>query len=277
MVGIIRVATWNLGYGSLQSPSRNSTNKVRAALEYMSGKGVDIVIAQEIFNPNSIQDIYPHQIYSEIPHKNPSGTGVWGNIDFSTDAENNGNDQKWGTAVLAKSNFHLEKFVPDGNKCKYYNTAYPGSVTIAQIANTDIAIISMYGKKIYDYEWVTNYSYLANLHRCLSDMAPLLDRFYSPKRFIIAGDWNASPQFDTRTSSKNYNFFERLVNFDLKDCLGHFPDGNYETTYKNSGQLDWMFASKKLIIKNSYVDYSKEVEDLSDHRPIITEIELEEI
>ena len=157
-----------------------------------------------------------------------------------------------------------------------YSTAYPGSMTVAQIAGTDIAVISMYGKNVYDYEKVTAFSYLANLHRCLSDTAPLLDGFSSAKRFIIAGDWNAGPQWDKEKSRKNFNFFERLATFDLKDCLRHFPDGGYETTFKHNGnrQIDWMFASQTFPAHNPHVDYAAEIEDLSDHYPIIAEFEI---
>lgn len=270
MVRILRAATWNFGYGSVGSPSKNNKTKVQKALEYLRKNNVDIVLAQEIFDPNELRRLYPNQIYSDVPVYNPQGQGLWGAMDFSIDTRNNNSRPKWGTAILAAENVNLSKI-----ELKY-STAYPGSMTVAQIAGTDIAVISMYGKNVYDYEKVTAFSYLANLHRCLSDTAPLLDGFSSAKRFIIAGDWNAGPQWDKGKSRKNFNFFERLVTFDLKDCLGHFPDGGYETTFKHNGnrQIDWMFASQAFTVHNPHIDYVAEIEDLSDHYPIIAEFEI---
>lgn len=270
MVRILRAVTWNFGYGSVGSPSKNNKMKVQKALEYLRKNNVDIVLAQEIFDPNELRCLYPNQIYSDIPVYNPQGQGLWGVMDFSIDTRNNNSCPKWGTAILAAENVNLNKI-----ELKY-STAYPGSMTVAQIAGTDIAVISMYGKNVYDYEKVTAFSYLANLHRCLSDTAPLLDGFSSAKRFIIAGDWNAGPQWDKGKSRKNFNFFERLATFDLKDCLRHFPDGGYETTFKHNGnrQIDWMFASQTFPAHNPHVDYAAEIEDLSDHYPIIAEFEI---
>lgn len=271
MVSILRAATWNFGYGSAGSPSRGCKPKVQKALEYLQKNNVDIVLAQEIFDPYELRSIYPNQIYSDIPIYNPQGQGIWGAIEFSADTRNNNKRPKWGTAILAAKNINLNKI-----ELKY-NTSYPGTITIAQIAETDIAVISMYGKNIYDYEKVTAYSYLANLHRCLSDMAPLLDGYSSAQRFIIAGDWNAGPQWDNRKSRKNFNFFERLATFGLKDCLGHFPDGEYEMTFKHNRnrQIDWMFSSPQLNIREAHVERSFEIEDVSDHYPIITEFDIE--
>ena len=231
---------------------------------------MDIILAQEIFEPSELRRLYPNQIYSDVPVYKPQGQGLWGAMDFSIDTRNNNSRPKWGTAILAAENANLKKI-----ELKY-NTAYPGSMTVAQIAGTDIAVMSMYGKNVCDYEKVTAFSYLANLHRCLSDTAPLLDGFSSAKRFIIAGDWNAGPQWDKGKSRKNLNFFERLATFDLKDCLGHFPDGGYETTFKHNGnrQIDWMFASQPFTVHNPHVDYTAEIEDLSDHYPIIAEFEI---
>lgn len=267
MVGILRVATWNLGYGS---PKQYDLEKLPKSLQYLKEHNVDIVLAQEIPDAESFRHIYPNHFYSYIPIYNPEGTGIWGNFNFSEDTRNNNHRPKWGTAVLASNKINLSRL-----ELKY-NTAYPGSMTIAQIIGTDIAVISMYGKNTYDYDNITGYSYLANLHRCLSDAAPLLDRFFSVQRFVIAGDWNAGPQWDKGVSRKNFNFFERLTTFDLKDCLGHFPDGGYETTFKHNGnrQIDWMFASQSLLVQKSYVDYAAEIEELSDHYPIITEFEI---
>ncbi|MFR6465146.1 MAG: hypothetical protein ACLUQJ_06565 [Alphaproteobacteria bacterium] len=48
MVRILRAATWNFGYGSVGSPSKNNKTKVQKALEYLRKNNVDIVLAQEI-------------------------------------------------------------------------------------------------------------------------------------------------------------------------------------------------------------------------------------
>ena len=179
MVRILRAATWNFGYGSVGSPSKGNKTKVQKALEYLRGNNVDIVLAQEVFDPEELRCFYPNQIYSDIPVYNPDGHGIWGAIDFSADTRNNNSPFKWGTAILAAENVNLEKI-----ELKY-NTTYPGSMTVAQIAGTDIAVISMYGKNVCDYEKVTAFSYLANLHRCLSDTAPLLDGFSSAQDLLL--------------------------------------------------------------------------------------------
>ena len=152
MVRILRAATWNFGYGSVGSPSKNNKTKVQKALEYLRKNNVDIVLAQEIFDPNELRRLYPNQIYSDVPVYNPQGQGLWGAMDFSIDTRNNNSRPKWGTAILATENVNLSKI-----ELKY-STAYPGSMTVAQIAGTDIAVISMYGKNVYDYEKVTAFS-----------------------------------------------------------------------------------------------------------------------
>ena len=139
MVRILRAVTWNFGYGSVGSPSKNNKTKVQKALEYLRKNDVDIVLAQEIFDPNELRCLYPNQIYSDIPVYNPQGQGLWGVMDFSIDTRNNNSRPKWGTAILAAENVNLKKI-----ELKY-NTAYPGSITVAQIAGTDIAVMSMYG------------------------------------------------------------------------------------------------------------------------------------
>lgn len=100
MVRILRAATWNFGYGSVGSPSKNNKTKVQKALEYLRKNNVDVVLAQEIFDPSELRCLYPNQIYSDIPVYNPQGQGLWGAMDFRsiraiTIAALNGERQYW--------------------------------------------------------------------------------------------------------------------------------------------------------------------------------------
>ena len=143
----------------------------------------------------------------------------------------------------------------------------------------------MYGKLIHRND--TAELYLSNLHRCLSDLSTLfvrdkVQRKQGINHFVLAGDWNSSPQFeDTRAMQKN--FFERLFLFGLKDCTGslsfengRLKENGYKKTYfgQNSDvQDDWLFADKGLYdtLKEPAGTYEKI--DCSDHYPIVAEIE----
>jgi len=136
---------------------------------------------------------------------------------------------------------------------------------------TPVSLISMYGLQ----DKATN-SYVANLHRYLSDLMPILQG--QGRRVIIGGDWNADLQLDGRngnTTNANRLFFERLADFGLTDCLAPWVQYPVQTHRHISNteypwQLDHIYATQaiaKAVVSGRVVD-TPEVREISDHNPI---------
>ena len=134
-----------------------------------------------------------------------------------------------------------------------------------------VSLISMYGTK----DQVGD-SYVANLHRFLSDLTPILKD--KRRSIIIGGDWNADLQLDGKNgNSKNANrlFFERLKDFGLQDCLEASVRYPVQTHRHNSDisfpwQLDHIYATS--VIANKVTDArvidTPHIREISDHNPI---------
>lgn len=257
----MKIATWNMGYGSPTSPSRKDKDAIYKAIKHLMSPeaGVDVLLMQEVYAPGTENN---RNVFTEVPKNKPKS---WGGTKGKDTSEN-----KWGTAV-----FSADK--PLEEVRLNINTSYPGTITIAKRDN--IAFISMYGKAI-NYQKDMQEYYVQNLHRCLSDLSslflyPKLQKEHGITDFVIAGDWNIGPQFDREENKSASNFFERLAGFGFKDCLGNYPGGDYAETLRGSPkQIDWMFATDGLMKakKNAYVD--RKAEGYSDHFPIIAEFDV---
>ena len=268
----MKIVSWNLNFGSRRDRSKLDFVNV------LDDIGADVLLAQEMFVPAECPTgqvveadkfgRFKYCLFNEIPTNRPVNN--WNGSGEKTPA-----DKQWGTAILSKE--PLEKV-----ELKF-STAYPGTVSVAKVK--DLCLISMYGKMIHWDD--TTELYLANLHRCLSDLTTLFVRDevqenQGIKHFVIGGDWNSSPQFE-ETRAMQKNFFERLFLFGLKDCTGslsfengRLEENGYKKTYfgkntKKDVQDDWLFADKGLELKKPAETY--EETDCSDHYPIIAEFE----
>ncbi len=262
-----KIAIWNFGFGSLGgSPSFKKKEIVVEALQYANSIGCTSILAQEICNLSGLQnfkDIYPYSIYYTVPNDKPEG--IWGGR-AGNDIKNCGDSQQWGTAILSKNplkTIHLE-----------INTAYPGTMILAIDEINHIGLISIYGKRIGNEEYVTN------LHRCLSDLTAVLNDPCASNGFILGGDLNIGSLRTEKISARSGIVIERIHNLGFIDCGD--PTAPYTCTYHGGNvdrqsQVDWSFASKKLPTKlKSYatIDNSLKAKALSDHYPIIMEFNL---
>jgi exonuclease III len=174
--------------------------------------------------------------------------------------------RKWGSAVVTRG-------LPI-RKVEFKNT-YPGSVVMAEVTlpNGEIlTVISLYGKFSKE-DYVT-----AMLHRVLSDLTLLLHGDRNKRQFIIAGDYNASTQWDERYHHRDPShkiFFDRLEDFGLVDCT-YQKHGRHIQTNRHSRsdfpwQNDYIHASKslaKMLVSCEVLDDAL-VRELSDHNPVI--------
>ena len=155
-----------------------------------------------------------------------------------------------------------------------------GAIMTARLSvekKTTISLICMYG-----IEDKASNSYVANLHRYLSDLTPILNG--RRRNIIIAGDWNADLQLDGKngnTASANRLFFERLTDFGLRDCLASSVQYPIQTHRHNSDvnfpwQLDYIYANPTIVSKitNARVVDTQQIRENSDHNPIEIEIEI---
>jgi len=151
------------------------------------------------------------------------------------------------------------------------------TATLSAQKNTPISLISMYG-----IEDKASKSYVANLHRYISDLTPILkDR---RRNIVIGGDWNADIQLDGRngnTANANRLFFERLKDYGLQDCLASSVEYPVQTHRHNSDvdfpwQLDYIYASSAIAnrITDARVIDTPQIREISDHNPIEVVIEM---
>lgn len=275
MANLLKIVTWNLGYGSLGSVSLNNKETVRKALAYCHGKGAHVVLAQEMYIPSGVADgeitafdsIYKYCIFNTIPKDRPEDVKWKGRAGM--DAKNANDSRKWGTAILSTLPLENADNV-------IINEAYPGTITAAKI--NDLNLISMYGKRGMDKistdgKKVGEYSYQEMLNFCIKDLKNAL----SAKRVVIAGDWNIGHLKNEVMSKESEAVIQRIAAFGLNDNLGLTE---YHKTYHGCGtgresQVDWVFVSKALAdCSKSCIDATPGVEAYSDHYPLITDLRI---
>ena len=215
----------------------------KAAWTYLTMEiSADIMLLQE-FAPQSQTDDQYSVLYREI-----------------------GGKRKWGSAVATRG-------LPI---CEVkFNNSYPGAVIAADVHLPDggvLTVISLYG--MFDEEnYVT-----AALHRVLSDLTLLLHKDRNKRLFVIAGDYNASKQWDEVYRNQypaHRIFFERLEDFGLVDCtMQYFQKPVQTNRHANSNfpwQNDYIHVSKKLAVnlESCEVKDDSRVRELSDHNPVI--------
>jgi endonuclease/exonuclease/phosphatase family metal-dependent hydrolase len=238
----LKVATWNMAHWTHAPDSRR-------AWEFLDREvSADILLVQEALPPADRRN----------------ERCVWRAI---------GGSRRWGSGVLTNQ-LPLTEVPLERND-------YPGCLTVAEVALPDgssLVAVSIYG--ILDNQ---GYS-ITTLHRMLSDLTHLLEgklRSGGRPAVILAGDLNASSQFDDNYGSKSHRiFFERLKAFGLIDCQGPFTNDRPRTLRHNRSEFPWVndyvFASEKLARKvTEHVVIEKpETVSLSDHNPVVVTFDL---
>ena len=125
------------------------------------------------------------------------------------------------------------------------------------------------------------------LHRKLSDISPLLwnKLDIEASHVLIAGDLNHDRKMDQHKSFRRPNsevfdgVFSRFEGFGLVDLLSRdYADGvsTFEAVRGGaSWQLDHAFASRALAVRiSTWVDDSSETRPLSDHRPVVIDLDI---
>jgi len=118
----------------------------------------------------------------------------------------------------------------------------------------------------------------------LSDLTWLLDgQTDIDKKFLLAGDFNNHRVMDVKLGRKGTRnseiLFDRILNFNLVDCIAlHYPEG-IQTYRHNRGkfpwQLDHLYCSNKGFGELSSLEVieNAEILKLSDHNPVIATFE----
>lgn len=191
------------------------------------------------------------------------------------------NYERWGTGIYSKK-YHI-RHLP-------VQSVHPGAFVVAEASITDglkLTIISLYG--LFEYVGSDMYS-TTTLHRMLSDLTGVLNGHMGGKRKIIfGGDLNASLQWDNEYGGRAHHiFFDRLANFNLENCwrqpdgLAQKPDIFVQTLRHPRSKIPWQndyFFISKALSPNLKGDgcralYDEDIERLSDHNPVLIELEL---
>ncbi len=235
----IKFATWNMAHWSHRNLSKDSW-------KYFSRDiGADILLFQEA---------YPD--YSIIKED----CTVWNEI---------GGSRPWGSGVYS------EKFKI---KEQSFKNSLFGAVVASDVEikpDFKLIVISLYAmfEKLFGQAWC-----IPNLHRIFSDLTEILENPSSKHRVVIAGDFNASLQFDEAYGVNSHRiFFERLKEFGLHNCFDDYFDDFVQThrhpQSKKPWQNDYFFISNKLkkSLVNCEVLDNENVREFSDHNPVIIE------
>lgn len=248
----IRIATWNMAYWSHKSILEEAWN-------YFLSLDADIFLFQEARRPEKL---------------NNESNFIWHSAGESSGRKD------WGTGIYSKKYELTEELgdsIPEWNK--------KGCGELCVIANTlvgskKLTLISMYGRM----DKIGNVSYsIANLHRILSDLTGIFNGHMEGKRnIILAGDLNASLQFDQQYGGQAHKiFFERLRDFKLENCFELNGNKDFIQTlrFPNSEinwQNDYFFISKSISsgFSNCEVVDNDSVRKFSDHNPVIITLEV---
>ncbi len=207
----------------------------------------------------------------------PEGCGFTGthrNID------ERGAKRRWGNTSAVAEGFTLEDVTLE--------TSYSGSLVNSLITTPQgmrLGVVNMYG--LFERPGSDSRGGVANpgLHRRLSDVAFWLYGQVEPKvdSFIVLGDWNQHRVMDQKFKSDYQrqsanNFFNRFDDYSLVDLVAHHFEEPPQTYRAVRGsypwQLDHIFVSggSRESFSRPEVVASVEVDLISDHRPLVTDL-----
>jgi exodeoxyribonuclease-3 len=239
----VKLVTWNMGFWSHKAYLEEAWKYLLEEID------ADIFLFQEARPPQELKD---------------DSNLLWFEI---------GGRRNWGTGIYSKK--YPVQYLP-------IRSEYTGSLVVgeAQITDTlELTIISLYG--LLETVGSTSYA-ITTLHRMLSDLTGILNGHRGGKRnIILGGDLNASLQCDIYYGGKAHQiFFQRLEDFKLKDCFEPFFNDFVQTHRHNRSnrpwQNDYFFISTTLAekLRSCVVIDNEDVRRLSDHNPVIMELEL---
>jgi endonuclease/exonuclease/phosphatase family metal-dependent hydrolase len=185
---------------------------------------------------------------------------------------------RWGNVTFSRSPLQRLELA----------TEYRGSLNTSLVSSPlgPLVVVNLYGLFERVTEGSTKKLATPGLHRKLSDLSPLLwKRVGLPAdNFLLAGDLNHDRRMDTHKNFRKPNaqpfsgLFSRFEDFGLTDLLHRdYPDGIQ--TYKSvrgsfPWQLDHAFMSNKVANRaRAYVESGRQLESLSDHYPVVIDIE----
>jgi hypothetical protein len=241
----LKIATWNMGYWTHKKTNKDAWDFVSDVIS------PDIFLAQE---------------------SKPEGeTGFDGNIWYPI------TNRTWGSGVFTKI-YPVKELV--------FSNTYPGSLVGAEVElpnGVSLTVFSMYGLLDHGYATTT-------VHKMLSDLTFVLmgKGEYAGKNqnVVMGGDLNISVQCDKKWGKKQRYTnahkicFDRIEDFGLVNSFSKFYNG-YVQTHRHvrssePWQNDYLFVSKKLSVRVKSCDVIDEnrVKELSDHSPVVIELEL---
>jgi len=239
----LRLVTWNMAFWSHKT-------YLEEAWKYLFEEiDADIILLQESQPTQELKND-PNLLWFEI-----------------------GGTRDWGTGIYSKKSPIRQLPI----KSDYTGSLLAGEVRIND--TVQLTIISLYGF----LEPVGNTRYaITTLHRMLSDLTGILNGHEGGNRnIILGGDLNASIQCDMYDGGKAHQiFFQRLEDFKLKNCYAPFF-GDFVQTHRHNKsdkpwQNDYFFISTTLSknLKSCTVIDNEKVRRLSDHNPVLIELEL---
>ena len=261
---MINVLTWNMRRSSADSQSWGIIRKISpdvCLLQEVSGIPKDILVDYKILQQNAInKNGAPQKFSTVILSKEPieqfrlKSTIEWVSkqLDFFS------------------GNFLCGSINIDGNKINLisvYSPAWivnPGSINYSEIKGIKLEL----AKQIWPTEIL--YSGLIN------------EKITINKDWIIGGDFNSSPTFDTLWPGGPrgcQEIIDRLYSLNLRESLFEHNQQNVPTFRNPKGgkiihQIDHVFLSEKLfsnlISSNVLSDFGVFENKLSDHYPILT-------
>ena len=234
----IKVSAWNMDYW------RRDESQRLAAWNYLINElSSDISLMQET-KPQVLFDGSYDIHYNKFPQKSD-----------------------WGSAIISKKYQYSEYS---------FSSSYEGSTGLMcfdfKISdNITLTVINIYGK--IDSEGYST----TTLHHMLSDLTPLLNKYKKNRYFIIAGDFNASTQWDEKYNGRDplhKLVFDRIEDFGMLNCTKEIF-GDHIKTHSHSKssfpwQDDYIFVSKNLrkSLVSCNVHNNEKILELSDHFPV---------
>jgi exonuclease III len=233
-----------------------------------------VALVQECRVPDGLE-----QVASSVLDPDPASKRHWGTALVVLDRE---------LELQAIERAPVSPVVPDGA----IEDSHPGASAVGTVVlpgGKAITCVSLYGvmeKASNGIKYATT-----SVHRMLSDLTPILD---SRRSVILGGDWNISTQIERRYREGHRAVFTRLASFGLLDLLKETASDRaaspgcpcdeelctHVQTHRHNRSdkpwhIDYLFTSRDLAAgARAWLDSSEESWSLSDHCPVITELEL---
>jgi endonuclease/exonuclease/phosphatase family metal-dependent hydrolase len=268
----MRVVSWNLHGAAV--PGRSSIQQQHRAWNYMRDElHADLILAQEVTTGG---------IPGEV-------LGEWTVV--SGERGRFRKDWNWGSVIAAHPSLLLRgrtDIYSDPWLAQLYDLVLVGEISVDGAESLTVASIHTVAMPITDWlcEYATSLSLtneeLASLQRPGCTERPyindftfaVLERLLREERFFVAGDWNTC-----RSYAGGPNFFDRARDSAWIDCLG---DPEVPTFFGRQGtafQLDHAFCDRDTAesLTSASVIVDDIVRSLSDHAPIIMELDMKSI